>query len=429
MRYQAIDPALFVTNRDNLYRHLSPKAMVVVHSNDILPSNADGILPFKQNSEIFYLSGVDQEESILILFPDCPNKKYREILFLKETSEDIAIWEGSKLTKNEAQQVSGIETIFWLDQFPTLIHTLMGLCEEVYLFTNEHDRAIIEVETRNARFIQWCQKQYPLHTYRRLAPLMEKLRPVKSPLEIDLMQKACDITEKGFRRVLSFVKPQVTEYEIEAEYLHEFVRNRSRGFAYEPIVASGKNACVLHYIQNNQICQDGDLLLMDVGAEYANYAADMTRTIPVNGRFSPRQKEVYQAVLRVMRGAMQMLRIGNVWVEYQKAVEELMEKELIDLGLLNLEEVKNQDPEKPLFKKYFMHGVSHPLGLSVHDLGSRYTPFEDRMVFTVEPGIYIREEDIGIRLENDVMIQGEGILDLMGNIPIEVEEIEELMNA
>lgn len=429
MRYHPISSQLFERNRQKLYPHLKPNALVLCNSNDIMPSNADGVMPFRQNNDILYLSGIDQEESILLLFPDCPEEKYREILFLRETSKEIAIWEGHKLTKKEATEVSGIATILWLSDFPRLFNSLMGLCEEVYLNTNEHDRAVVEVQTRDARFINWCKSQHPLHSYNRLAPLMQQLRAVKSAEEIELIQNACNITEKGFRRVLEFVKPGVAEFEIEAEYAHEFIRNRSRGFAYTPIIASGPNACVLHYIDNDQICKEGDLILMDVGAEYGNYASDMTRCIPVNGRFSPRQKEVYAAVLRVMRAACLLLKTGNLWFDYHKAVGEIMEKELVDLGLLKMEEVKNQDQEKPLYKKYFMHGTSHHLGLDVHDLGHKYRKFEPGMVFTCEPGIYIPEEGLGIRIENDILITEEGQFDLMANIPIEIEEIEDLMNA
>ncbi len=429
MRYNPLESSLFVHHRENFVSHLRPNSLAVFNANDIMPTNADGTMPFRQNNDLFYLSGVDQEESILLIYPDCPEEKHREILFLRETSEEIAIWEGHKLTKKEAREVSGIQTIYWLSQFEQVFNTLMGLCEHIYLNTNEHDRAVVEVQTRDARFIQWCRGKYPLHAYQRSAPIMQELRATKSSPEVARIKEACQITEHGFRRVLEFVKPGVMEYEIEAEYIHEFIRRRSRGFAYSPIVASGANACVLHYVTNNDQCKDGDLLLMDVGAEYANYAADMTRTIPVNGRFTDRQKAVYNAVLRVMKEAKQMLVTGSLWNEYHKAVGELMEKELVDLGLLKMEEVKNQDPDQPLYKKYFMHGTSHHLGLDVHDLGHRYRKFEPGMVFTCEPGIYIREENIGIRLENDILITEAGNEDLMASIPLEAEEIEELMNA
>jgi Xaa-Pro aminopeptidase len=429
MKYLPIGKELFIANRQNMARLLAPNAMAILHANDVMPTNADGTMGFRQNNDLFYLSGIDQEESILLLFPDTHEPKHREILFLRETNEHIAIWEGHKYTKEEARETSGITTIYWTHQFEQVLHGLMTECEAVYLNTNEHTRAVIEVETRDARFIRHCKDKYPLHTYKRLAPLMHQLRAVKSAREIELISEACTITEKAFRRLLKFVKPGVTEYEIEAELYHEFLRNRSRGPAYAPIIASGANACVLHYIDNNQLCKDGDVLLLDVGAEYANYAADMTRSIPVNGRFTLRQKQVYNAVLRVMRNATTMLVSGNLWDEYHKEVGKVMESELIGLGLLNAAEVRKQDPDRPLYKKYFMHGTSHFLGLDVHDVGSKYRRFEPGMVFTCEPGIYIPEEGLGIRLENNILITKDGNLDLMKNIPIEAEEIEELMQG
>jgi Xaa-Pro aminopeptidase len=429
MKYLPINPQLFAHNRERLQGLLKPNALAVVNSNDVMPTNADGTMAFRQNSDIFYLTGVDQEESIFLFYPDAKDEKMRQILFLRETDEDIAIWEGAKLTQAQAGEISGgITTVYWLADFHRVFHALMGQCEYVYLNTNEHNRAIVEVETRDARFIKWCRECYPLHHYQRLTPLMHQLRAIKSPIEIDLMQTACNITEKGFRRLLKFVKPGVMEYEIEAELLHEFVRNRSKGFAYTPIVASGFSACVLHYIQNNQMCKEGDVLLLDVAAEYANYASDLTRSIPVSGRYTRRQKDVYNAVLRVMRAASQMLKIDNLWDEYHEAVGEVMEKELVDLGLLTLNDIKNQNPEKPAYKKYFMHGTSHFLGLDVHDVGDKYRRFEAGMVFTCEPGIYIREENLGIRIENNILITPEGNFDLMQNIPVEAEEIEDLMN-
>ena len=428
MRYELIGKELFIKNRANFIQHLKPHSVAVFNSNDVMPTNADGNLRFIQNSDLFYLSGIDQEESVLVLFPDFPDEKYREILFLRETSEEIAVWEGHKYTKEEATETSGVQTVYWLSQFNLIFNTLMAEAEHVYLNTNEHIRAAVRVQTRDARFIQYCQEHYPLHHYKRLAPIMHRLRAIKSPREIELLQHACDITEQGFRRVLAFTKPGVREYEVEAEYLHEFVRRGSRGFAYEPIVASGKNACVLHYISNDAVCQSGEVMMMDVGAEYARYNADMSRAIPVSGRFTDRQRQVYNAVLRVQRAAMKLLRPGNVIKEYHKEVGKIMEEELIKLGLLDLQEVKQQDEQKPLYKQYFMHGTSHHLGLDVHDVGNVYRTFEQGMVFTVEPGIYIQEENLGIRLENNVVITKDGVHDLMRNIPIEAEEIEELMN-
>ncbi|WKN43132.1 aminopeptidase P N-terminal domain-containing protein [Tunicatimonas pelagia] len=428
MKYHTINPELFTENRLRLLAQLKPNSLVVLNSNDIMPTNADGTMKFVQNSDLFYLSGIDQEESILLLFPDFPDESFREILFLRETSEEIAIWEGHKYTKDEATQTSGVERVMWTSQFEKTFFTLMAQAEHVYLNTNEHLRASVSVQTRDARFVEWCQQNYPLHQYQRLAPIMHQLRAIKSTHEIDLLQQACQITKDAFLRVLKFVQPGVMEYEIEAEYIHEFTRQRSRGFAYEPIIASGGNACVLHYLDNNQECKSGDLLLMDVGAEYANYNADMTRTIPVSGTFTDRQRAVYNAVLRVQREAMQLLRPGNIIKEYHKEVGKIMESELIGLGLLDRTDVKNQNEKQPLYRKYFMHGTSHHLGLDVHDVGNLYRKFEPGMVFTVEPGIYIREENMGIRLENNLVIREEGLTDLMGEIPIEADEIETLMN-
>jgi Xaa-Pro aminopeptidase len=428
MKYLPINSSLFVENRERLAKLLKPKSLAIFNSNDPMPTNADGTMGFHQNSDLFYLSGIDQEESILLIFPDSPDPKYREVLFLKETSELIAIWEGYKYTKEHATEVSGIQTIMWTKQFEGFLTSLIFEAENIYLNTNEHIRNHSHVQTRDTKFIIWAKEHYPLHKFERLAPLMAQLRAIKSTIEIDLMREACRITELGFRRLLSFVKPNVTEYEIEAELIHEFVRNRSKGFAYQPIVASGANACVLHYIENNQVCKDGDLILLDVAAEYANYNSDLTRTIPVSGRFTQRQRAVYNAVHRVFDYAKSILKVGVLWEEYQKEVENFMESQLIDLGLLNRAEVEKQNPDSPLFRKYFMHGVSHHLGLDVHDVWNKYRKFEAGMVFTIEPGIYIREEGLGIRLENNFVITETGNIDLMANIPMAAEEIEDLMN-
>ncbi len=429
MRYKTLDKSLYINNRKNLTQHLPAKSLAVFNANDVMPTNADGTMTFRQNSDLFYLSGIDQEDTILVIFPDFANEAWREILFLKETNEHIAIWEGHKYTKEEAREASGIQNVMWLSQFETVFHTLMAEAENVFVNTNEHIRAASEVQTRDARFIKWCKDTYPAHVYRKAAPILHNLRAIKSEQEIQQMQRACDITNEAFRRVLKFVKPGRMEYEIEAEFLHEFVRKGSKGFAYTPIVASGANACVLHYIDNSLACKDGDLILMDVGAEYGNYNADMTRSIPVNGRFSDRQKEVYNAVLRVKRESMKMLKPGNVIAEYHKEVGKIMESELVGLGLLDKTDIKNQDPLNPAYKKYFMHGTSHHIGLDVHDVGNVYRKMEEGMVFTVEPGIYILEEGLGIRLENDMVITKNGLNDLMGDIPIEIEEIEDIMNS
>lgn len=428
MKYNPLPQSLYIKNRKKLIEKLPAKSVVVFHANDIMPTNADGTMRFRQNNDLFYLTGIDQEETILVICPDFPDPSMREILFLRETNEHIAIWEGHKYTKEEALAVSGIQNIQWVANFDQVLNTLMSLSQHVLLNTNEHLRADIQVETRDARFIKKCKDRYPLHHYHRVAPLMHQLRAVKEQEEIDQMQIACDITEKGFRRILSFMKPGVTEYEIEAEFIHEFIRNRSKGFAYEPIIASGANACVLHYIENKAVCKDGDLILFDVGAEYGNYNADMSRTIPVNGKFTKRQRQVYDAVLRVQRGAMNILRPGVNIQEYHKEVGLMMQSELIGLGLLDQTDIKNQDPKWPAFKKYFMHGTSHHLGLDVHDVGTMHDPITPGMVFTVEPGIYIQEEGMGIRLENNIVILEDGYFDLMRNIPIEAEEIEALMN-
>jgi Xaa-Pro aminopeptidase len=427
MKYLPINKELFSTNRKRFAAALKPNSLAVFNSNDILPTNADGSLRFKQSSDLFYLSGIDQEESILVIYPDAKDGVHKEVLFLKETNEHIAIWEGHKLTKAEATAASGIEKVYWLSEFKTIFRSLIAEAEHVYLNTNEHVRAVVETETREARFVKWCLNEYPVHKYERSAPLMHSLRAIKQQTEIELIQQACNITEKGFRRLLGFIKPGVWEYEIEAELIHEFTRNRSNGFAYTPIIASGYNSCVLHYIDNSLQCKDGDILLLDVAAEYANYNSDMTRAIPVNGKYTPRQKEVYNAVLRVMKAATKMLVPGTLMADYQKAVGQLMEEELIKLNLLSADDVKKQNPDAPLYKKYFMHGTSHYLGLDVHDVGNRYCKFEAGMVYTCEPGIYIREESLGIRIEDNILITEKGPVNLMANIPVEANDIEGLM--
>ena len=430
MRYLPIDNHLFVQNRQRLTTLLKPKSIVVVNANDIMPTNADGTMVFRQNNDLFYLTGVDQEETRLVLFPDHPDPKFREVLFLRETSELIEIWEGHKLTKAEAEQVTGLpeKQVYWTSQFEQVFGQMIFEADYVYLNTNEHTRADVAVQTRDARYIDAFRQRYPLHHLERLAPLMHYLRAVKQPQEVELIQTAIDITDTMFRRLLGFIRPGVWEYEIEAEMMHEFIRNRSRGAAYTPIVASGANACVLHYIDNSAQCQDGDVILLDLGAEYANYNADMTRSVPVNGRFTERQRAVYDAVLRVMNEAKQMLRPGTLWDDYHREVGKVMESELIGLNLLDRTAVANQDPNAPLYKTYFMHGTSHFLGLDVHDVGNKYRAMEPGMVFTVEPGIYIRNEKLGIRLENNVLITDSGNVDLMAAIPLEADAIEELMN-
>jgi Xaa-Pro aminopeptidase len=429
LRYDKLSNQLYIRNRAKFAAQMKPASLAIFNSNDIMPTSADGTMAFKQATDIFYLTGVDQEESILVLFPDSFHANHKEILFLKETNENIAIWEGAKLDQQEAFDVSGVKTVYWLDQFDRIMKGLMSEAKTVYYNTNEHTRATIEVETREARFGKKFRAQYPVHTYDRSAPILHHLRSVKEPEEIEQLQRASDITKKSLDRVLKFVKPGVKEYEIEAEFMHEFLRNGSRGFAYTPIIASGFNACVLHYIENSATCKEGEVILMDVGAEYGNYASDMTRCIPVSGRFTERQKSIYNAVLRVMREAMTLLRPGAYLHEYHKQVGELMTKELLDLKLIDSHDVAKQDPAWPAYKKYFMHGTSHFMGLDVHDVGLWDRPIEAGHVFTVEPGIYIREESLGIRLENDLVITENGFVDLMKDIPLEAEHIEECMNA
>lgn len=429
MKYLPINNKLFIKSRAKFSAQMKPKSIAVFNSNDIFTTGADSTLPFEQHSDILYLSGADQEESILLLFPDSINKNHREILFLTETNEHIAIWYGAKYSKEEATNVSGIKTIYWLSEFKKVFYDLMTEADTIYFNTNEHYRQSVELESREDRFIKKCKADFPAHKWEKSNQILQEIRGTKEPEEIEIIQKACNITEKGFNRILPFVKPGIMEYEIEAEFMHEFLRNRSNGFAYTPIIASGYSACVLHYIDNNKECKDGDMLLMDVGADYANYSSDMTRTIPVNGRFTDRQKAVYSAVLRVKNEATKMLAPGVLWAEYQKEVGHLMTSELLGLGLIDKTDVKNENQDWPAYKKYFMHGTSHHMGLDTHDYGALKTPMKAGMVFTVEPGIYIPEEKMGIRIEDDVVIQKTGVpFNLMHNIPIEIEEIEELMN-
>lgn len=428
MRYKKINSQLFINNRRLFAEKLEKNTLAIFNANDIMPTNADGTMPFKQNSDLFWLSGVNQEESVLIIFPDNKDSSQREVLFLKETNELIAIWEGAKLNKEQAFNVSGIKTVYWLSQLETKLSEFINSVDGVFLNKNIHGRSTSEVESRDDRFRKELTVKYPKIHVKEAAKIMHELRVIKSTDEISLIQEACNITEKGFRRILPFINPGVMEYEIEAELIHEFLRNKSKGFAYEPIIASGKNSCVLHYNINNKKCNDGDILLMDFGAEYANYASDLTRTVPVNGRFSKRQKAVYSSVLLVMKKAISMLNPNVILEKYQKEVTKIMESELINLGLFTSYEAKRQDPKNPLYRKYFMHGTSHFLGLDVHDVGDVKNPIKKGMVFTCEPGIYIKDEALGIRLEDDILITEEGAINLMGNIPIEIEEIEGMMN-
>ena len=430
MRYTPLSSDFYRQVRTHFMKQMLPRSLAVFNSNDIYPVSADSTLAFAQHRDLFYLSGVDQEESILVLFPDAVEPQHREVLFLKEINAHIAVWEGAKLTKEQARAMTRIETIYWLQDFEKVFFELAAQCDTFYLNTNEHYRAAVETQTREDRFIEWVKKKYPAHGTAKSNPILQRLRSVKDAAEIAQIQKACDITEKGFRKILDFVKPGVWEYEIEAEFAHTFLQNRSKGFAYTPIIASGKNSNVLHYIENKEQCKDGELLLMDVGAEYGNYSSDMTRTIPVSGTFTARQKAVYQAVLRVKNEATQMLRPGVLWKEYHVEVGKIMTRELLNLGLLDKADVQNETPENPVYKKYFMHGTSHHIGLDTHDYGLLHEPMQANMVFTVEPGIYIPEEGFGIRLEDDVVVQTKGNpLNLMENIPIEPDEIEALMKG
>lgn len=430
MKYEPINQELFIRNRKKFMARMTPASLAVFNSNDIYPISADSTMPFQQHRDIFYLSGADQEETILVLFPDAHEPKHREILFVRETNDHIAVWEGEKLTKEMATDLSGIQTIYWLSEFKKVFYGLMIEARTIYFNTNEHYRQAVETETREDRFIARCKKDFPAHQWDRSNPILQEIRGIKEVEEIALIQKACDITEKGFRRILDKVRPGIWEYEVEAEFLHEFIRNRSKGFAYTPIIASGSNANVLHYVLNNKQCRDGEMLLMDVGAEYANYSSDMTRTIPVGGRFTKRQRQVYEAVLRVKEEATALLVPGTLLEDYHTEVGKIMTSELLGLGLLSKADVQREDKDKPAYKKYFMHGTSHHLGLDTHDYGPLKTPMKAGMIFTVEPGIYIPDEQLGIRLEDDVVIREKGPADnLMKNIPVEPGEIEELMNS
>ena len=427
MRHKPINNKLFVQNRQRLAELMAPKSLAVLNANDVLPTNADGTLPMQPNADLFYQSGIEQEESILLLFPDAADNQHREILFLRQPNEHLQIWEGYKHTKAAARKISGIKNIHWMSEFPVMFRSLMCEAESAYLNSNEYKRAKVEVETRDGRFIRQCRKDFPLHTYRRLAPLLHQLRAVKMDLEIEMLKEAIDITAKGFQRVLRILKPGVAEYEIEAELAREYIKRRGK-FAYPPIVATGKNNCVLHYLQNDQVCRSGQLLLMDVASSYANYNADLTRTIPVNGKFNRRQKQVYNAVLRVLHAGVQNATVGKLHREWTKEAQAHMNDELLKLGLLKPSQVKKQDPDNPACRKYFMHGLGHPLGLDVHDVGDTNSPFAPGTVLTVEPGIYLPDEGFGIRLEDDIVVTEDGPVNLMSKTPIEADEIESIMN-
>ncbi len=429
MRYPRFDHAFFSANRQRFMRKMQPDSIAIFQSNDLMPRSGDTFFPFRQNSGLFYLSGLDQEESVVVLFPDCVKEGFNEIAFIKRTNEQIATWEGHKLTKEEACDISGISKVYWLDEMEGILRELIILAKRIYINTNEHERFMTEVPDRNLRFARHLKQQFPGHKFHRAQPILRKLMMIKSRPEIERIQEAVRITHNAFQRVLGFTKPGVKEYEIEAEVTHEFIRSGCSGHAYDPILASGKNNCVLHYIRNDQVCQDGDLLLMDFGAEYSNYAADLSRTIPVNGRYSQRQRQVYDGVLKIFYAARQLLVPGTTLQEFHREVGKITESILVELGLLDKTDIKGQSDEQPAYKKFLMHGVAHHLGLDVHDLSNRYNPLQAGMIFTCEPGIYLPEEGFGIRIENDILITDDGPVDLMANIPIEAEEIETLMNA
>lgn len=429
MKYLPLNPELFKYNRQRFARKMSSDSLAIFLSNDRMPRSGDTFYPFRQNNGLFYLSGLDQAETVVVLFPDCIKDGFHEVAFIQRQDEHSARWDGELLSQERAREISGIDKIFFLDEMEHILHELILLAKRIYVNLNEHDRFGSEVLTRDQRFVRWLQQRYPAHKYHRAAPILKKLMMIKSPFELELLQEAVSITGHAFRRVLAFVEPGVHEYEIEAEMTAEMLRRRATGHAFEPIVASGPNSCVLHYIRNNRRCQDGELLLLDFGAEYANYASDLSRTIPVNGQFSERQRKVYDAVLRIQRAAQQLLLPGATLEEYHKAVGQLVEKELLDLKILDKKTVAQQDPDRPAYKQYFMHGTSHHLGLDVHDPANRYEPIQAGMVFTCEPGIYLPEENLGIRLENDILVTDQGPVDLTGHIPIDAEEIEALMQA
>ncbi len=429
MKYLPIDVELFIENRRKFAAKLPPKSLAIFHSNDEMPYSGDASFPFRQNADLFYLSGIDQEQSILILFPDCPNPAFREMLFLRETSELIAIWEGHKYTKEEAIAASGINKVLWNNQFETFLPAVMAYCENLYININENDRAHSQVPYKDLRFAKEMRERYPAHNFKRLSSIMAELRVAKHPIEIQQIQTACNITRDAFNRVMKFVKPGVGEYEIEAEIMHEFLRQRGTGYAYYPIIASGASSCVLHYVDNNKACNDGEILLMDFGVDYANYAADLTRTIPVNGTYSKRQKDIYNAVLRIFKEMRSMMRPGASMEELKKETGKLVESECLALGLLDKADIQNQTKDKPAYSKYFMHGLGHSLGIDVHDLAERYSSLQENHVFTCEPGIYVLEEGIGVRIENDILVTENDPIDLMADIPIEADEIEAIMNS
>ncbi len=429
MRYEALPAEVFIENRKKFAAKMKPDSVALFVSNPEIPVSADAIYPFKQNPDFFYLTGIDQEQCALLIFPDAKNATHREILFLRKTNDHIKVWEGHKVDKEQGKALSGVEHIRWMDDLDQFMRNLSIEAKNIYLNTNEHGRMGADFTYGDLELVKKIRSQYPLHEFERSAPILHAIRSAKSTHEIAAIQKACNLTGQAFERVCRFIKPGVKEYEVEAEIIHEFISGAGNGHAYSPIIASGLNACILHYQDNNQPCMDGDLILMDFGANYGNYCADLTRTIPVNGRYTDRQKEVYNSVLKVMKEATAMLQPGVLLGEYEKEVGKITEAELVKLGLITHEDIKNQNPDYPAYKKYFMHGTSHHLGLDVHDVGSKSAPLLEGAVLTVEPGIYIPDEKIGVRIENDVVVTNGEPKDLMGHIPREIEEIEDLMNS
>ncbi len=428
MRYQPISKHMYISNRSALVKKMQPNSLAVLNSNDEMPRNGDQTFVFRQNSDFFYLTGLDQEKCILTLCPDHPQESMREVLFTVKTSDLMVIWNGHKYTFEEVRNLSGIQNVKWLDDFDITVRDLLSRVQNVYLNQNDYPKFITEVKSRDERFAQKLKEDYPAHTYLRISPFISEMRQVKHAEEIDQMKKACRITRDGFLRALRFVKPGVKEYEVEAEFTHEFYRQGSSGHAYPPIVASGVNTCILHYNTNHNICKSGDLLLLDIGAEYGNYSADMSRTIPINGKFDARQRAVYESVLRILKASSSTLQPGTTIDKWHAETCKLMEYELLGLGLITERDINNQTADSPAFFKYYMHGTGHFLGLDVHDVGTRQDVFKEGMVMTCEPAIYIPEEGIGIRLENDIVV-AEKPINLMEDIPIEIDEIESLMNT
>lgn len=429
MKYLPLDPNIFLQNRKRFVKAMDPMSIAIFNSNDELPTNGDALYPFKQNSDLYWLTGIQQEDTMLILAPFHPDPTLREVLVLVRPNELKEKWDGHRLRKEEATAISGIKSILWLDSLDAVLQTMIHLADTIYLNTNENDRKANLVPVRDYRYAEELKRRYPLHQYKRSARILKDLRAIKTPQEVAVIQQAIDITEKTFRRLLGFVKPGVMEYEIEAEIYHEFLRNRSAGPAYGSIIACGDRARTLHYVENSRECLDGELILMDFGAEYGGYNADLTRTIPVNGKFTKRQKEVYNACLHLHNYAKSILKPGITVLQYTDKVGVEATKQFLKIGLLNKEAVKNEDPDNRAYRKYLYHGISHHLGLDVHDLGTRTEPIKAGMVFTIEPGIYIEEEKMGVRIENNFWITRTGNKDLMANIPITADEIERLMKS